>query len=544
MKILCAILIFLTASFADAATYYLRADGEAADKESASGCGAAGTAMSLTVHNAETFSAGDVIELCDDGGSTYTGRLIPPSSGSEGSPITYQAESGATIVVDADGVTAEAFRIVNQSYITVTDLRFTGGTGAGVYAVSSGADVSNIILDGIWSYSHGGPGIQFNSSGSSYKIEDITISDSTISTNASAGISVTGIYRVEGVTIQRNTVNGNNTDQLGRQAIGIAMPVASLTLSTGWTQDGGIDGDGDYYQSLATTPLRVYQKQLTADQRELTAGSGDLADGEWEYKGGNLHIDIGEDPDGLEIVYLIDYYTDITVEENLIYDQINHSSGWDGTCIFFDWGVRNATAKYNRCYDGQGGGIHVLSGETINIYGNLIYGNCTDEYSESAGIKLNIGANDVNIYNNTIYGNSCDGIKTATNVDTVVIKNNIIRSNGDYAINDSDDEAISLSEDYNNISDHAVAARNNIAAGSNSFYDNPLFADEANDVFWLQDSSPAKQTGTPIDLGLDGGKGLLSTSSWPDDVKTFQRSNPPSMGAYFFGGVSTGMGLN
>jgi len=39
MKILFTILIFLTASFADAATYYLRADGEAADKESASGCG-------------------------------------------------------------------------------------------------------------------------------------------------------------------------------------------------------------------------------------------------------------------------------------------------------------------------------------------------------------------------------------------------------------------------------------------------------------------------------------------------------------------------
>ena len=47
MKLFCTLLIFLTASFADAATYYLRADGEAADKESATGCGAAGTAMKI-----------------------------------------------------------------------------------------------------------------------------------------------------------------------------------------------------------------------------------------------------------------------------------------------------------------------------------------------------------------------------------------------------------------------------------------------------------------------------------------------------------------
>ena len=33
MKLFCAILIFLTASFADAATYYLRADVDTADRD-------------------------------------------------------------------------------------------------------------------------------------------------------------------------------------------------------------------------------------------------------------------------------------------------------------------------------------------------------------------------------------------------------------------------------------------------------------------------------------------------------------------------------
>ena len=93
MKILYTILILLFSTPLWAATYYLRADGTAANKAAATGCSAASTAMSIATHNSETFSAGDECHLCDDGG-TYRATLIPPSSGSSDNVITYQAASG------------------------------------------------------------------------------------------------------------------------------------------------------------------------------------------------------------------------------------------------------------------------------------------------------------------------------------------------------------------------------------------------------------------------------------------------------------------
>ena len=41
------------------ATYYMRADGVAANKAAATSAAAAATSMSVAVHNGETFSAGE-----------------------------------------------------------------------------------------------------------------------------------------------------------------------------------------------------------------------------------------------------------------------------------------------------------------------------------------------------------------------------------------------------------------------------------------------------------------------------------------------------
>lgn len=82
----------------------MRADGTAADKESATACSAASTAMSVATHNSETFSGGDVLVLCDDGGSNYDlsdAKFIAPSSGSTDNPIVYRPETGADITITA-----------------------------------------------------------------------------------------------------------------------------------------------------------------------------------------------------------------------------------------------------------------------------------------------------------------------------------------------------------------------------------------------------------------------------------------------------------
>ena len=85
------------------ATYYMRADGVAANKAAATSDAAAATSMDVTVHNGETFSADDIIVISDAGG-TYRAQLTPPSAGSVGQPITYQA-SGSPILAGSDLVT-------------------------------------------------------------------------------------------------------------------------------------------------------------------------------------------------------------------------------------------------------------------------------------------------------------------------------------------------------------------------------------------------------------------------------------------------------
>ena len=79
------------------ATYYMRADGTAANKGAASGgCGTVANCMSVTTHNSETFSAGDIIYFCDDGGDFTTTSLVIPSSGAAGNVITYKNAPGET----------------------------------------------------------------------------------------------------------------------------------------------------------------------------------------------------------------------------------------------------------------------------------------------------------------------------------------------------------------------------------------------------------------------------------------------------------------
>ncbi|MGO9213715.1 MAG: hypothetical protein ACLP9S_07450 [Syntrophales bacterium] len=99
LKLISFITILLFVSPAWAATYYMRADGTAANKAAATSCSAASTAMSIATHNGETFSGDDVINLCDTGGN-YKSYIIAPSSGTNGHPIIYRNSPGATPILD------------------------------------------------------------------------------------------------------------------------------------------------------------------------------------------------------------------------------------------------------------------------------------------------------------------------------------------------------------------------------------------------------------------------------------------------------------
>ena len=129
----------------DAATYYMRADGTvaAANKANATGCGSVGTALNITQHNAATFSDGDTIYLCSNGGD-YTTTLIPPSSGTSVG-ITYRNVDGQTPVIDSAGTQTTGVSISGKSYITIQGLIIKGGTSNNI---TLSGTTNNITISG------------------------------------------------------------------------------------------------------------------------------------------------------------------------------------------------------------------------------------------------------------------------------------------------------------------------------------------------------------------------------------------------------------
>ena len=87
------------------ATYYMRADGTAASKATATSDAAASTSMSAAKHNTQTFSAGDTIYISDKGGiyippSQGYPCIVVPSSGTDGNSIVYAAAPGTNPVIN------------------------------------------------------------------------------------------------------------------------------------------------------------------------------------------------------------------------------------------------------------------------------------------------------------------------------------------------------------------------------------------------------------------------------------------------------------
>lgn len=490
MKKLFVLLICLFTAHAWGTTYTMRADGTSATKgKTACGSGTASDFMGISRHNNEIFKPGDVIVLCDDGGSTYTGRLVVPSSGSEsGGYITYRPESGATVTVDANGATAEAFRMPGRQYIRVQGLNFTGGKGAGVYgATQPWEDIAYIVLDHIRSYAHGGPGVQFVSryQNTNQKVSQIIIQNSQFDTNGAAGISLSGHRLIEHAIIDGNEVFENNTKQMSRNGIGISMP--KNTLSTGWTEHE----NNVYSQVVPNMPLRVFQNEVNLRELDKIGGNSP-SEGQWAYVGDELYVNIGGDPQGINIVYIYGKITDVAVINNKSYSNTDHKNGWDGVGIFLDRGVENSYAAFNQVYDNDGGGIYVKTGKNIDIYYNLIFDNSV---SQGDGIRVNQGAYDVNIFNNTIKGTkNGNGVQIINNNDSIVLENNIISNSKAYGMT-SDGTSADISEDYNQLYRNTSGHRQKISAGDNSQYGNPRFANAASDNFTLKSRSPAINSG-------------------------------------------------
>jgi hypothetical protein len=124
---------FLFSNKAQAATYYVRADGAATKVNAIGPDTSTTTSMSMATFNAATFAAGDTIYFSDKGGTYGTGMTVP-SSGTSGNVITYANAPGEspTIVTVAGGTGIN----ISKSYLVVT------GFSAGQAVVGNGTGVN------------------------------------------------------------------------------------------------------------------------------------------------------------------------------------------------------------------------------------------------------------------------------------------------------------------------------------------------------------------------------------------------------------------
>lgn len=271
------------------ATYYCRADGTAPNKAAATSDAAAGTAMSLATHNAQTFSAGDIIVISDKGGQ-YADRIVVPSSGASGNPLLYQP-SGYPVV---NGNGTHSLRISTRNHVWINGIVFANSmayftaTGDNVIinqcAVKNSASAtggvlldSNAIIQMNNCAVHNNTyfGIKVEAAGPSLKLRNCAI----------YGNGDRGLYTVNGVacdydycnitgngaTLATNMTLGTGAVDGGHNIIEQAPGVRSYKNNSAYfvvshDDNAASDGtglDGGYMLALAAT-LAPYGVKLTA----------------------------------------------------------------------------------------------------------------------------------------------------------------------------------------------------------------------------------------------------------------------------------------
>lgn len=114
--------------------YYMRVDGTAANKAAATGPETDATkCMSVATHNTQTFSAGDIIYLCSNGGN-FASQITCPSGGANGNPIIYEGVGNPTLTILSG---TACFHTNAKNYITIRYVTVGSSTGRGIYFSNS-----------------------------------------------------------------------------------------------------------------------------------------------------------------------------------------------------------------------------------------------------------------------------------------------------------------------------------------------------------------------------------------------------------------------
>jgi hypothetical protein len=238
----------------------------------------------LTIGYALTkAAAGDTI-FVETG--TYNERLIPPTTGKSGYPITIQNYNGESVTVDGTGISAGGSGLVyinNVSYITLSGLTIQNAgsstvdeAGVFIYGTCNYITLENLTItktgmSGIWAGSNW-------SLVSPMTCTNLLISGCTLlNTNEYADQEGISLNCVSGFTVENTTVTWNPVNANGR--VGIDMKVGTSTGSIVGCIVTGAGLGGIYVGGVGNqSNISIYDNTVTA------SGSGGLQLGDEEGK--------------------------------------------------------------------------------------------------------------------------------------------------------------------------------------------------------------------------------------------------------------------
>ncbi len=507
------LLLFMLIPFLTGTTYYMRADGTAANKEAASGpCGTQANCMSIATHDADTYSAGDTIYLCDDGGVFRGNDIDVPSSGSNGSPITYAAASGDSPVINGSDIITGNWsgpdgngEYTDDSIDTETQLVYDDGV------VLTEGTAGSLAADE-WDWTSADGGTLFLGANPSGSVIEATQRD---------GIDVFGVnyIDIEDLTIEKCqdvcinvylATNINITDSTIRDAV--IHPIQYNNASTGTISGCAISNpglgmvDGAGVEIIDDSTVTITQSSIFCDE---------------SYSNGNQ--------DGVMLEKGSGDVVTATITENKVYDMDN--SG----IVSYNNSTGTMTVNHNTIYDNTWHGIQLNStGDTSNVvvFSNVLYGN--GAVSAGRGFISMTNSDGGYLYNNTFYDNNT-GVYLEDDCSLDAMKNNLVYDNRGYGINGEAGAAITAfdynlfnANDSGNYNDAFSEATNDVTA-------DPLLTNAGSDDFTLLSTSPARNKGT--DLGATYDDGLDPDSSWPSSVTTLNQDvygGGWEMGAYVF----------
>ena len=466
------------------ANYTMRADGTAANKAAAVDGDPAVIAecMNVSVHNGETFAAGDVIMFADTGGD-YRDTVVPPSNGSLGSVITYEAYSGDTPIFNGSalvddwtvysGSVYQATVTTNPQQVFIDDT--FGSRQASAVACVSEYDwfwESNVL----YLYAPGDPDTEYTTPGVEACVHQYCF-------------DMQGDYNtLDGVTARYTTRNG-----IGGFAPGSYVTIQNCLTEWNWYKGIGpestvaafdhwiIQDNISRYNGIggigmsSTNSYGIIRRNECYENGKYQSDPVSY-DSEFAWTYGIKLFEISAGPKGNEIY------------ENKSYSNgrgIAGDNGGRGNGIWIDHLAGDPADRtlvhHNLAYNNEGSGIFIEISSYTSVYCNVCYDNSKATNGEPGNIILD-SREDFLTENNRIYNNTCSGGKYGLKVLTYgqtagcsmsdnTFKNNIFVGNSDHNVwvNQGGD--------------------NNGTYGSGNLYSNNCFGAEATDFLKVYGTS-------------------------------------------------------